>query len=190
MRMHGLTLVIGNKNYSSWSLRPWLLLKHVGAPFKEIRIPLYGEGTRSEILRYSPSGHVPALLDGDLCVWDSLAICEYVADLFPQAKVWPVERNARAVARSIASEMHSGFAALRFELPMNCRGPRSGVKATEMAQADIDRIMRAGRSAASVLEVKARGCSVISAPPMRCTRRSSFAFTPTAFPCPRWPRSM
>jgi glutathione S-transferase len=116
-----LTLVIGNKNYSSWSLRPWLLLKQAGITFREIRIPLYTPTSRAEILRYSPAGKVPVLLDDDATVWDSLAICEHLAERFPQACVWPQARQARALARSISAEMHAGFQALRHNMSMNCR---------------------------------------------------------------------
>lgn len=114
-----LKLVIGNKNLSSWSLRPWLALKHTGAPFEEILIPLNKPTTREQILRYSPAGRVPILLDGALTVWDSLAICEYVAEKFPEAELWPTDAKARAHARSVSAEMHSGFASLRQQLSMN-----------------------------------------------------------------------
>ncbi len=119
--MDELTLVIGNKNYSSWSLRPWLLLQQAGIPFREIRIPLYTPTSREEILRYSPAGKVPVLLDGDMTVWDSLAICEHLAERFPQSRLWPQDRQARALARSISAEMHAGFPALRHNMSMNCR---------------------------------------------------------------------
>ena len=109
--MAELTLVIGNKNYSSWSLRAWLLMKHVGVEFEEILIALDAATTHEQIERYGPSGRVPVLLHGELRVWDSLAICEYVAEL--TGKGWPQAREARAVARSVSAEMHSGFANLR-----------------------------------------------------------------------------
>jgi glutathione S-transferase len=144
--MPQLTLVIGNKNYSSWSLRPWLFLKHSGVPFGEVRIPLYTEAMREALAPYSPSGKVPVLLDGDLRVWESLAICEYLAERFPQAHGWPQERSARAVARSVAAEMHAGFAALRSEFPMNCRARRAEVVPSPVAQADIERVMAIWRS--------------------------------------------
>lgn len=139
-RMPKLTLVIGNKKYSSWSLRPWILLRHAGASFEEIRIPLYRPESPAEIRRYSPTGKVPLLIDGEVVVWESLAICEYVAERFPAAGLWPVDPAARALARAVASEMHAGFAALRFEFPMNCQGPRAGVVASRDARADADRI--------------------------------------------------
>jgi glutathione S-transferase len=114
-------LVIGNKNYSSWSLRPWLLMKVKGIAFDEIRIPLYQQQSKAAILAHSPSGKVPALQDGGVSVWESLAICEYIAERWPQKGCWPQDAAARANARSISAEMHAGFALLRSELPMNCR---------------------------------------------------------------------
>lgn len=116
-----LTLVIANKAYSSWSLRPWILMRHFGIAFDEIIIPLGQETTRAEILRHAPSGKLPCLHDGALVVWDSLAILEYVAELFPAVPVWPGDAAARAKARSLSAEMHSGFMALRAHLPMNMR---------------------------------------------------------------------
>ncbi len=107
------TLIIGNKNYSSWSLRPWLVLKQMGVEFDEVRIPLYTPTAKQEILQYSPAGKVPILKHGNLTVWESLAICEYLAECFPAANLWPQEPQARAIARSISAEMHSGFQALR-----------------------------------------------------------------------------
>jgi len=138
--MAEITIYLGNKNYSSWSLRPWLALKQTGVAFDEEVIPLSEPTTRSTILRYSPSGKVPALKHNELTVWDGLAICEYLAETFPEAKLWPADKAARAVARSVSAEMHSGFAALREHLPMNMRSsfPNRGV--TPEVQADINRI--------------------------------------------------
>ena len=136
--MSALTLVIGNKTYSSWSLRPWLLLKHLGVAFREIAVPLHAPDAAAQIARYSPSGRVPVLLDGDQVIWESLAIGEYLAERYPG--VWPADPLRRALARSIASEMHAGFAALREELPFNCRARRSGVLPSPAAQADIARV--------------------------------------------------
>ncbi len=138
--MAEITIYLGNKNYSSWSLRPWLSLKQTGVAFDEEVIPLSEPTTRSTILRYSPSGKVPALKHNELTVWDGLAICEYLAETFPEAKLWPADKAARAVARSVSAEMHSGFAALREHLPMNMRSsfPNRGV--TPEVQADINRI--------------------------------------------------
>ncbi len=139
--MAELTLVIGNKAYSSWSLRPWLLLRERGIAFREIRIPLYTPETPERIREFSPSGRVPLLIDGATKVWDSLAICEYVSERFPTTKGWPDAPEARAVARSVSAEMHSGFADVRTELPMNVRGRRSGVTPSPAARQGIDRIV-------------------------------------------------
>jgi len=138
--MADITIYLGNRNYSSWSLRPWLALKQTGAAFDEEVIPLSEPTTRSTVLRFSPSGRVPALKHNELTVWDSLAMCEYLAETFPQAKLWPEDKAARAVARAVSAEMHSGFAALRDHLPMNMRSsfPNRGV--TPDVQADINRI--------------------------------------------------
>lgn len=133
-----LTLIIGNKTYSSWSLRPWLLLKHLGVDFQEIHVPLHAPDAAAQIARYSPSGRVPVLLDGDLRIWESLAISEYLAERYPE--VWPAATEARALARSVSSEMHAGFVALREELPFNCRARRSGVTPSSTVQAEINRV--------------------------------------------------
>lgn len=118
-------IVIGNKNYSSWSLRAWLAMKATGAPFDEIVIPLYRPESKAMILEHDPNGRVPGLHhltdDGDVRVWDSLAICEYLAEIFPQAGLWPSDPKARATARAIVAEMHSGFGSLRDHCPMDCR---------------------------------------------------------------------
>ena len=136
--MAPLTLVIGNKNYSSWSLRPWLFMKHVGLEFEEILVPLDTPDTREQIDRYTPSGRVPVLRQGTLCVWDSLAICEYVAEL--SGKGWPQAREARAVARAVCAEMHSGFTTLRSLWPMNARARNRRTAVTAALEADIERI--------------------------------------------------
>ena len=114
-----LTLVIGNKNYSSWSLRPWIAMKVAGIPFEEIQIPLYEPGSRERMLEYSPAGKVPILIDGDEHVWESLAILEHLAERFPEARLWPADRRARSHARVVASEMHGGFQPLRQNCTMN-----------------------------------------------------------------------
>ena len=133
-------LVIGNKNYSSWSLRPWLLLSHFGVAFEEVRLPLDTPQFAAEVGRHSPTGKVPALHDGDVHVWDSLAICEYANERWLDGQGWPRERAARAVARAAAAEMHSGFTALRTQLPMNSRRTPDAYRWDAAAQRDIDRI--------------------------------------------------
>lgn len=116
-----LKLVIGNKAYSSWSLRPWLLLKQAGIPFEEVLIPLNEPGSTDAMLHYAPTGKVPALVDGAVTVWESISICEYVAERFPDKQLWPAKPALRAEARSLSAEMHAGFQALRQHCPMNLR---------------------------------------------------------------------
>ncbi len=137
-----LKLVIGNKNYSSWSMRPWLALRASQIPFEEIFIPLYTDNAadKDRILSFSHSGKVPALIDGDITVWDSLAIIEYLAERFPQAGLWPDDRARRAHARSISAEMHSGFMALRSECGMNLHRPVRAVELSADARANVARI--------------------------------------------------
>jgi glutathione S-transferase len=138
-----LKLVIGNKNYSSWSMRPWLALRANDIAFEEVFIPLYtGEADKKRILGFTPSGKVPTLVDGDVTVWDSLAIIEYAAERFPEARLWPEDRAGRAHARSISAEMHSGFAALRSECPMNLHRPVGAITLSADARADIERIQK------------------------------------------------
>ncbi|MDP1924738.1 MAG: glutathione S-transferase family protein [Thiobacillus sp.] len=139
--MSPLTLIIGNKNYSSWSMRPWLLLRQVGIPFDEVRIPLYVPGSEIDLAKWSPSGKVPALHDGEIRVWDSLAICEYLAERFPDKPLWPDDAAARAVARSVSAEMHAGFGALREHMSMNIRARYPGQGRTPDCLADIERIL-------------------------------------------------
>ena len=136
--MPQLTLVIGNRTYSSWSLRAWLFMKHAGVACEEIVIPLDTPATREQIERYSPSGRVPVLLAGELVVWDSLAICEYVHEL--TGKGWPQLPAARAVARAVCAEMHSGFATLRSLWPMNARARNRRTVTTAALEADVERI--------------------------------------------------
>lgn len=135
-----IVLVIGNKNYSSWSLRPWLLLRQFGVAFEERRLALDSEQFQRDIGALSPSRRVPALHHDGLVVWDSLAICEYANETWLDGRGWPRDPVARALARSASAEMHSGFAALREQLPMNCdRGP-DAYRWDARAQADIDRV--------------------------------------------------
>jgi glutathione S-transferase len=139
--MAELTIYLGNKNYSSWSMRPWLVLKRTTVDFDEVVVPLYLPGSKETILKYSPSGRLPALHHGAVRVWDSLAICEYLADSFPNFGLWPKDPAARALARSVSAEMHSGFLALRQHLPMNVRSSVPGREVISEAQTDINRIM-------------------------------------------------
>lgn len=135
-------LVIGTKAWSTWSLRPWLVLNRVGAPFKEIEVALrHGETTTAEIGRISPSKLAPALKDGDLVVWDSLAICEYLAEKFPEAKLWPADPALRALGRSISAEMHSGFQSLRGECPMALEEQPRKLDISEATQKDVRKIV-------------------------------------------------
>ena len=131
-------LVIGNKNYSSWSLRPWIAMKVLGLEFQELRIPLYGPASSEEIRRYSPTGKVPCLVAGIARIWDSLAILEYLAERHP---LWPEDADARAVARSVSAEMHSGFAALRQHMSMNVRRRYPDKGRTPESMADVARIV-------------------------------------------------
>lgn len=135
-----LRLVIGNKNYSSWSMRPWLVLRHFGVDFEEIRLPLDTPEFEAQILRYSAARKVPVLVDGETRVWDSLAICEYLAELHAELALWPVDTVARARARSVSAEMHSGFSALRRQLPMNCRASGRSLEFEDGTVKAIERI--------------------------------------------------
>ncbi|NNC99020.1 MAG: glutathione S-transferase family protein [Gammaproteobacteria bacterium] len=132
-------LVIGNKNYSSWSLRPWLLLSAFDIDFEEIQESLIQQGIKQRFGAYSPSRKVPVLIDDDLTVWDSLAICEYVSEKYLNDRGWPDKQQIRAQARAVCCEMHSGFSALRNELPMNCRAQRQ-ITISAQAREDISRI--------------------------------------------------
>ena len=131
-------LVIGNKNYSSWSLRAWLILAKLGIEFEEVRVTLNTEGYQEQLLRYSPSGRVPVYLEDDLVIWDSLAIAEYLAEQYPT--LLPKDIKQRALARSLAAEMHSGFRSLRSQMPMNCRATRRQVELTAGLANDIKRV--------------------------------------------------
>jgi glutathione S-transferase len=134
-------LVIGNKNYSSWSLRPWLLLRQAGIAFEEEHIGFNDPGFGERVRRYSPAGRVPVLVDGEVAVWDSLAIAEYLAEKFPEKKLWPQSVQARARARSICAEMHAGFAALRQRLSMNCEATIPLGVLEIAVQRDVDRVV-------------------------------------------------
>ena len=133
-------LFIANKAYSSWSLRPWLLLTEFGIPFDETVIPMYRPDTKAAMLAVSPNGKMPALHDGDIVVSESLAIVEYVAETFPEIAIWPRDRAAQALARAISSEMHAGFMKLRQACPTNFRRQPKAVPIDEGVRADVDRI--------------------------------------------------
>jgi glutathione S-transferase len=145
--MADLTLAVANKAYSSWSLRGWLALKSTGAAFDEVVIPLRQAETRAEILKYSPSGKLPALIDGEVVVWESLAIIEYLVEKFPDAGLWPKDTAARARARAAANEMHGGFAGLRRALPMNMRRTFAEVRFDDEVGAEVNRIQAIWRDA-------------------------------------------
>lgn len=145
--MADLTLAIANKAYSSWSLRGWLALKLTGAAFDEVVVPLRQADTRSEILKYAPSGKMPALIDGDVAVWESLAIIEYLAEKFPAAGLWPEDKAARAYARAAANEMHGGFLRLRRALPMNMRRSFPEARFDDDVGAEVNRIQAIWRDA-------------------------------------------
>lgn len=135
-------IVVGTKTWSTWSLRPWLVLKRTGAPFVETLVQLREvETSTAEILKHSPSGLVPVLKDGDLTIWDSLAICEYLAERFPSARLWPEDQGLRALARSVAAEMHSGFGSLRRECPMDL-GLRTTAALSDDTAKDVRRIVQ------------------------------------------------
>ena len=138
--MSKLTIVVGNKAYSSWSLRGWLMVAATGAPFDETVIPLDRPDTRPAILAHSPAGRVPVLKVDRLTIWDSLAIGEFLAERYPEAALWPTDDHARAIARAVSAEMHSGFEALRRDMPMDLKQTRHGDGHTSEALADIARI--------------------------------------------------
>ena len=138
--MSKLTLIIGNKNYSSWSLRPWIFLRHHQIGFEEKRVPLFFEETAGALAEYDSDFKVPVLKDGELVVWDSLAILEYVSETYLENKGWPMDLNARSVARSISAEMHSSFPNVRNELPMNCRKKFKNIILSQEVEREIDRI--------------------------------------------------
>jgi glutathione S-transferase len=144
-----LTLVLANKAYSSWSMRPWMVLKHFEIPFEDIVIPMNRPETRAEMLQHAPTGKCPSLHDGSVRVWDSLAIIEYLAETYPVFPIWPRGTEARAHARSLSAEMHSGFMALRGECPMNIRRPRRAIKVSDETLGDVKRIDEAFAEARS-----------------------------------------
>jgi glutathione S-transferase len=135
-----LRLILGNKNYSSWSFRPWLAFKVAGIPFEETVLPIYIPGAREKILEFSPSGKVPLLIDDAVRVWESLAIIEYAAEKFPGAGLWPLQREVRAHARAVANEMHGGFLPLRRACPMNMRRAPGAIELSPDVLANVARI--------------------------------------------------
>ncbi len=135
-----LKLVLGNKAYSSWSLRPWILLAAFHIPFEEVVIPLYEPDSKKKLLKYSPAGLVPVLIDDGIAIWDSLAIIEYVAEAYPKKTIWPKDKAARAHARAISAEMHAGFQALRAQCSTNFRRVPKRVELTPEAAANAARI--------------------------------------------------
>jgi glutathione S-transferase len=135
-------LVIGNKNYSSWSMRPWVLLREAGIAFEEVQLKFDDTGRAKGVERYSPSGRVPVLIIDGEAVWDSLAIAETVAERYPEKQLWPADARARRVARSICAEMHSGFQALRGAMPMNIRSRHAGKGLTPESRRDIERVVQ------------------------------------------------
>ena len=147
--MAALTLIFGNKNYSSWSLRPWLLMKHHGLEFEEQRLPLFTNSAQQELVKHNSDQKVPLLIDNGLEIWDSLAILEYVSETYLQGKGWPCDASARAIARSISAEMHSSFLHVRNELPMNCRKTFTHIIPSEQANREIERIKHLWRDCRS-----------------------------------------
>ncbi|HEY1551065.1 MAG TPA: glutathione S-transferase, partial [Kofleriaceae bacterium] len=145
-----LTLYVGNKRYSSWSLRPYLALAHAGASFTTELILLDQPDTKAKIVSINPAGKVPALHDGDLVIGESLAICEYVAELYPTAGLWPDDRAERARARAVATEMHGGFAALRREMSMDLGAKKPGAGRSPESLADIARVTQLWRDQLAV----------------------------------------
>jgi len=138
--MSGFSLLIGNKNASSWSLRPWLLLTMAGVDFQEVEVKIRQPDTKQNILAFTPAGKVPALKHDDLLVWDSLAICEYLAELFPEQKFWPEDMKRRAHARALSAEMHAGFQTLRQKMPMVCLSLFDTPEMTPELSTDIERV--------------------------------------------------
>ena len=139
--MEPIKLVIGNKNYSSWSLRPWIVLKYFKIPFEEIFIALWEPGFKEQILKYSPAGKVPILIHGSTVIWESIAICEYLSELFPSQNLWPRDPKARAQARAISAEMHAGFMDMRKNFPMNIKEHRPDKERGPEVLANVKRVI-------------------------------------------------
>lgn len=143
--MSSLKLVIGNKNYSSWSMRPWLVMRQLCIEFEEVQIPLRQPGSLKRKLAYSPAGKVPILVDGERRIWESLAIMDYLAEKFPEKRLWPDDGETRGAARCVSAEMHAGFSSLRARMPLNCRARRPRAGRGPDVQKDIDRICQIWR---------------------------------------------
>jgi glutathione S-transferase len=174
-----LTLIIGNKNYSSWSLRPWLFLKTHEIAFTEIRIPLYEDHSKSEIMKFSPAGKVPILIDGDVTVWDSLAILEYLAERYPETLAWPENISDRTLARSLTAEMHSGFAPLRNHCPMDCRRKSTPKELPPTVYDNIKRINQIWQDCRQRYAEKVLGYLAVLASLTPCLRQLRCAITAT-----------
>lgn len=140
MAESGYQLVLGDKNYSSWSLRPWLLMRMLDIPFEEINVDIYKKGARQRILEHSPSAKVPALKGGSITIWDTMAITEYLAETHPEKAVWPQDKTARAMARAVSAEMHSGFESLRSQMPMDMNASNPKEVSKEVGH-DVTRIL-------------------------------------------------
>jgi glutathione S-transferase len=139
-------MVIGTRSWSSWSLRPWLAARRAGADFQDILVPLRTPETSATLQAYSPGGQCPVLIDGEVVVWDSLAICEYLAERFPQARLWPADAALRAQGRSACAQMHSGFQSLRGECSMDLERPVEALELTEATQGDVRKIVALWRA--------------------------------------------
>ena len=179
-----LKLILANKAYSSWSLRPWILLAQFKIPFEEVVIPMDQPETRANMLKYAPTGKCPSLQDGKIAVWELLAIIEYIAEAYPEKTVWPKGRAARAHARSLASEMHAGFGALRQACPTNFRRPVRAIALSDEVGPTSRGIEAAWRTRARLSVKEDPFCSGASAPPTRCSRQWSTASMSMTCPCP------
>jgi glutathione S-transferase len=184
----GYTLVIGDKNYSSWSLRPWIAMKQCGIPFVEERVRLRLPDSKAEIFRHSPSGKVPALKTDVGVIWDSMAIAEYLAEQHPEAKLWPEDRGTRAAARVVSAEMHSSFVALRNDMPMDLASQIPAPALSDALEANIRRVVaiwmdtkRRFGQGGPLLFGDFTNADAITA---RCWRTGSG--TPALFPRPRY----
>jgi glutathione S-transferase len=166
-----LKLVIANKNYSSWSMRPWVLLKQAGIAFEEVQLKFNDKGQVSGIAEWSPTGLVPVLWIDDDPVWDSLAICEAVAELYPDRRLWPHDASARRMARSVSAEMHAGLRELRKSMPMNIRSSHPGKGRTPGSASDIARVTSIWETCRARYGSGGELLFGLSPAPMRCSHR-------------------